>query len=68
MIFEIGKFYRHHGGREISIIGELNTTMYGLALIAEEAGSCDFYAVGRDETSTANWKEITKEEWMRRFS
>lgn len=68
MIFEVGKYYRHTTGKEISIICEADTTMFGKTLIAEEAGDIKFVAVGGDESHSVNWTEITKEEWMKNFS
>ena len=67
-IFEIGKFYRHTTKEEISIVGNVNTTMWGNCLAAEVAGSNTLATVGKGETATENWEEITKEEWMKNFS
>lgn len=66
--FEIGKYYRHTGGSEIAVLGELNTTLYGLTLIVEEAGVNGFKPVGRGPEATVNWVEITQEEWLKNFS
>lgn len=52
MVFEKGKYYRHSAGAEMSIVGEVETTLYGNCLVAENAGkSCktDLSPVGRDE-------------------
>lgn len=68
MVFEIGKCYRHNGGEEISIIGELETTLYGKCLISESNRGWNLKPVGRDEDAAENWKEITVEEWMQNFS
>jgi len=67
MIFEIGKYYQHTTGIELSIIGELETTLWGKTLIAE-TNSSDFEAVGSDIYATTNYVEISKEEWMKNFS
>ena len=67
--FEIGKFYEHTTGEQMSIICEAKTTMYGLALIAELAGKggdC-FTAVGHHDGATDNWYEISEERWMENF-
>lgn len=71
MVFEVGKFYKHTTGQCFSILSEQETTMYGKTLIAEIGGGCQtvsFMAVGRDESSTANYHEISKDEWMKNFS
>lgn len=68
MVFEVGKFYRHTGGQELAILGELETTMYGKCLVAETNKSGNFMPVGRDESATQNYTEISKEEWMKNFS
>ena len=38
MKFEIGKYYRHSAGGDLSILCEANTTLYGESLLAERAG------------------------------
>lgn len=69
MVFEIGKKYRHTTGTEISVVGRLQTTMYGNTLIAECVKTFeDLITVGSDESATANWSEITDKEWMDNFS
>jgi len=66
--FEIGKFYRHTTGEEISIIGKVDSTLYGTTLVAESNTYERFKAVGSDASSIDNWIEISKEEWMKNFS
>lgn len=66
--FEVGKFYKHTAGTKIAVLCEADTTLYGNTLLAESAGCNGFRAVGKDESCTANWHEITKEEWMQSFS
>ncbi len=68
MIFQIGKFYEHSAGMQMAIVGEVLTTMYGNTLIAECSNCGDFRPVGRDESATQNWSEITKGKWLRNFS
>jgi hypothetical protein len=69
MKFEIGKKYRHTTGTEISVIGRLQTTMYGNSLIAECVKTHeDLIVVGSYESATANWSEISNDEWMDNFS
>lgn len=68
MIFEIGKYYEHTTGRQLAILGELETTMFGKCLIAEQNDGPNFISVGRDSTSADNYHEISKEKWMKNFS
>lgn len=67
MVFEIGKCYQHTTGSQIKIIGEVNSTLYGDSLMAEESDG-SFRPVGKTEDNAANWREITEEEWMKNFS
>lgn len=64
--FEVGKYYRHTTGKEISVIGELKTTMYGITLIAETSNGLE--TVGKDSSCAVNWTEISESEWMKNFS
>lgn len=67
--FEVGKFYKHNTGICFAILCEVETTLYGKTLIAEQAcGGSNIIAVGQDESAAANFHEITKEEWMENFS
>lgn len=69
MRFEIGKFYKHTSGKKISIVGCVETTMYGKTLIAEQCDSPDFTPVGYSSDSFAqSWIEIPEDEWMKCFS
>ena len=68
LIFEVGKFYEHTTGKQLAIICEAETTLYGKCLLAEQSDSFEFSAVGKSEDATDNWHEITKEEWMKNFS
>lgn len=67
MKFEAGKYYRHNSERDISIICEAETTVYGKALTAEESDG-SLTAVGREEWNAENYTEISREEWMKNFS
>lgn len=68
MKFEIGKFYKHTTGDCLHILCEIETTMYGNTLLAEQRGGEEnFIAVGRGEDSAVNYHEITKEEWLVEF-
>lgn len=68
MVFQIGKHYQHACGTMMSIIGEVNSTMYGKSLVAEEAMAPNFKPVGSDEDSAHGWYEITKGKWLSNFS
>ena len=68
MVFEVGKCYRHTTGEELQIVGQVDTTLYGNCLVAESSNSEDLKPVGKDESATDNWVEITQEEWMKNFS
>jgi hypothetical protein len=68
MIFEIGKFYKHRTGMMLSIVGRLNTTMFGDTLIAETDDNVNFQAVGSTEAYAENYREISEEEWMKNFN
>lgn len=65
--FEIGKFYKHSGGRCMHIVGEANTTVYGWCLVAEEIGYDNLLPIGRREGYTVNWVEIDQKEWLKHF-
>lgn len=70
MKFENEKYYRHSAGRHIHIVGEVETTKWGMMLVVEEADttghaiSC--IQVGSEDTAD-NWTEIGEEEWKRNF-
>lgn len=69
MELEVGKCYRHSSGKEISIVGVLNTTMYVWGGIAEQSDRSDFTGVQlNDEDAGVGWEEITEEEWMKNFT
>lgn len=71
MKFEVGKYYVHTGSKSyLSVLGVLETTLYGKAMIAEKAGKNghDFVPVGGDEDSTVGYVECSKEEWMTNFN
>jgi hypothetical protein len=67
MIFEVGKYYKHTTGLSMQTLGNMMTTMWGLALIAEQSDG-QIIAVGRDEDSSVNWIEISREEWLANFT
>ena len=64
MIFEVGKYYRNHGGKKLHVLMDIETTYHGQALLAEDNDG-RFQPVGRDETNTVNWVEIDECEWLR---
>lgn len=70
MQFESGHFYMHEAGRQIAVVGEVESYKWGKMLVIEEtdktghAISC--MEIGQD-ANDADWIEIGKEEWMRNF-
>ena len=67
MIFEVGKFYQHNTGGKIAVICEANTTLWGENVLISEDCCGELHPVGRDESHSVNWHEITKDEWMKNF-
>lgn len=68
MRFEIGKYYKHTSGQIISIIGCVESTMYGKTLVAEHSDRPDFSPIGYNSDEYAqNWVEVDKEEWLKCF-
>lgn len=68
MIFEVGKFYEHETGHQVAVVCKVNTTMFGETLLAEQNDNMEFESLGMDESATANFVEISKDEWMKNFS
>lgn len=68
MAFEIGKCYEHTCGEMISVVGKVETTLYGECLVAESNYGSDLKPIGTDDYATANWTEITKGRWLTSFS
>jgi hypothetical protein len=68
MVFEQGKYYSHPSGEQMSIVGEVETTLYGKCLMAESNKYANIKPVGKDESNAENWSEISKDEWMKNFS
>lgn len=68
MKFEVGKYYKHTGGRMLHIVGGLQTTRYGGCLVAEQSNSTYLMAIAQDEGAAINWEETTEYEWMKNFS
>ena len=66
--FEIGKYYRHSSGKEIAILGEVDTTMYGKVFVAESNRESNLRPVGQSNDHARDWVEISKEEWMKNFN
>lgn len=55
-LFEIGKTYIHATGKQLTIIGAVQSVAYGLTLIGEDERGV-FTPVGSDLDSFANWKK-----------
>lgn len=68
MVFELGKYYQHAGGQMISIVGIVNTTLYGRGFVAESTSTANLLPIGMDRDASANWHEITKGKWLSNFS
>ena len=71
MLFEIGKCYKHSAGNMMKILCKAESTVWGTTLVGEQAGTRNhsLVPVGWDsEDYTANWEEITHDEWMTNFS
>ena len=70
MIFESSKFYMHEAGRQIAILGEVESYRWGKMLVIEEADktghSISCSEVGQ-EANDNNWVEIGRGEWLRNF-
>lgn len=67
--FKLGKCYRHTTGHEIKVIGVVDSTLYGMGLMAETNKHSErFQRVGNTEDHSVNYIEISEEEWMKNFS
>ncbi|MBE3101238.1 MAG: hypothetical protein IMZ47_03090 [Firmicutes bacterium] len=62
-VFQIGRYYKHTGGRMIHILMESETEVWGHCFIAEESESNSLCPVGMDSDAAGNWKEIPKKEF-----
>ena len=68
MRFKIGKCYEHTTGKQIKIVGVAQTTLSGMALVAESSDSIELRSVGGESDDYAvNYKEISEEKWMKNF-
>jgi len=70
MRFSVGHFYSHKAGRQIAVVGEVETYKWGKMLVIEEADKTG-HAISTSETgqeANANeWTEIGKTEWLENF-
>ena len=70
--FEVGKFYSHPGGRQIAVLGLVESYKWGKMFVIEEADptghaiSCSEINDFADITAMG-WIEIGMPEWMRNF-
>jgi len=62
--FELGKYYKHNGGQFMYICGLATTRVWGTCFIGEDQYGC-FTPVGFDVDHASNWREITKEEFIK---
>jgi hypothetical protein len=65
MLFETGRCYKHTTGLSMHIIANLDTTLWGFTMIAEQSNG-KLIPVNRQ--STDNWKQISREEWLSNFN
>lgn len=66
MIFELGKYYEHSSGERMHIIADAaegESWWWTSPLIAETDGA-KLIGAGRDEASSVNWREISRDEWV----
>lgn len=70
MKFEVGKFYEHTSGICIVIISECKHGSGENVLLVELGGDPNhtIYGISTDEKNTDGFCEITKEEWVSKFS
>ncbi len=70
MTFQVGHFYAHEAGRQIAVLGEVDSYKWGKMLVIEEADgtghSISCAEVGQ-EANDHNWVEIGRVEWLRNF-
>ena len=64
MKFELGKCYKHPTGDAMSIVGKVDTYMYGECLVAECTDMAYLKPVGMDATHADNWVEISYAEFL----
>ena len=62
MVFELGCFYRHRGGRLLAIRGLIFTYFYGYSWVAED-NEGRLLPVGTDKSAASNWEQISRTEW-----
>lgn len=69
MKLEEGKFYKHkETDSYISIVGKLDTTMWGEILVGESPEE-PYGLIPIDGTKDSDeWEETTKEEWAKQFT
>lgn len=71
-VFEVGKFYAHEGGRQIAVLGTVNTFKWGESFVIEEADATGHGVSVAEVNKFADiqalgWIEIGQEEWLRNF-
>ena len=68
MKLEVGRFYCHEGGRQIAVVGEVETYKWGKMFVIEEADSTGHGISCTEATDLGgNWVEIGREEWLSNF-
>ncbi len=70
MLFQVGHYYIHEGGRQIAVVGQVTTYKWGDMLVIEEADKTGYsiscVEMGQ-EANDNNWTEIGRDEWLRNF-
>ena len=60
MTFEVGKTYQHSTGKKMTIIGKLETHIWGECFIGETSDG-ELVPVGESEENAINWVEVKKQ-------
>lgn len=64
MAFKLGKCYMHSSGSMLKIVGLVDTTTYGICLVAEEVNG-NLKPVGMDNDASQYWSEVTEDMWKK---
>lgn len=66
MAFEIGKYYKHTSGHMIHCVflSSGHFDYFPDAIIAE-TGAGELIAIGRNDIHAMDYKEVSKDEWIR---
>ena len=70
MLFQVGHFYMHNGGRQIAVIGEVKSYRWDRMLVIEEAdktGHSISCVDAKEDLPAELWTTIGRDEWLRNF-